>query len=460
MKPTLNTLRATALAALISVLAASAEAQSCLADQWEGDDTCANANVITTESLCRTDATLQTFDNDWYEVTLQPGERLEFGVRAELGAVIELTSFNGCNPQPLGTTQGNSPSLQSTNASLSSTIVRIRIRLIQGAPTNCAFYDLSVIRRSSTLPCSQDSFEPNNCEDAAAPITEGLHTGLTVHPDSPDWYEIEVFGRKTVEFVRPIEVAGIQLQLCDEDGTFIGYVGTARAVTDGTFIDVDSNVVSVTKETLIAETYRLLVIDTGTADTCRSYTLRVNVLSEFEEYCFGSGANTGSCTECPCNNDAAVGQVGGCLNSNGLSAVIAAEGTASLANDTLSFLMASGNPNTFAILISGDSRAPNDPNNLCLGQGSGIQSSSLDGLRCTVGNVLRHGVRAIDSSGAVGFTNARWGWPDGPVGGLLAQGGFVAGQARNFQAIYREDPAALCGSGQSTTQAIHVIVRP
>ena len=444
MHPTTTIIRTACLAVSLPLLSASVDAQNCTADQWEGDDTCVTAQIITTDTLCRANATLQLGDDDWYEVTLPPSERLELGVRAEAGAVIELSAFSTCSPLLLAEDVGNTPNIQITNNDLVPLIVRTRIELILGAPVNCAFYDLSMARTPITSICVLDDQEPNNCPDSAAPLSEGHYTGLTVHPNNPDWYEIEISGRKTIEIVRPSTVPNIQLQLFEAGGAFV---------------DFDSNVVRVTNENFTTESYRLLVAETGSSDTCRSYSLRVNVLDEFEYYCFGSGESSPGCTSCPCNNDA-IGQIGGCLNSQGFSAAIAVGGNASVANDSLNFVMVSANPNTFAILVSGDFRAPNNPLNLCFGQATGILASSFDGLRCTVGNVQRHGVRATDSLGNVGVTNARWGPPNGPTGGILAQGGFSAGQARNFQVVYRESVDQVCGRGQNTTQAVHVIVRP
>ena len=444
MNTTPKKLRAATIVAALPLLSASVEAQSCLADPWEPDDICVNANVVVTDSLCRADATVQIGDDDWYEITLQQGERLEMAVRAEEGAILELAAFSNCNPIALTSDLGNSPSFQITNGSAQALVLQIRIELIVGVPQICASYDLSMNRTTLTSDCDQDDFEPNQCIDAAASISEGHHTGLNVHPDNPDWYEIEVFGRKSLEFVVPTTVPDVQLQLFDENGVFL---------------DFDSNIVRVTKDTLVGRTYRLLVINTGAMDSCSSYSLHVNVLDEIQQYCFGSGDTFGGCTLCPCSNDTN-GGVAGCVNSQGIGAAIDAQGDASVANDTLNFVTVSAVPNTFAILISGDFRAPNTPDNPCFGQASGITSISLDGLRCTVGNLVRHGSRATDEFGNVGFTNARWGPPDGPIGGLLAQGGFAAGQARNFQAFYRESVDEGCGTGQNTTQAIHVIVHP
>ncbi|MEM7517052.1 MAG: hypothetical protein AAF368_09050, partial [Planctomycetota bacterium] len=59
-------------------------------------------------------------------------------------------------------------------------------------------------------------------------------------------------------------------------------------------------------------------------------------------------------------------------------------------------------------------------------------------------------VEVTDASGSV----AAWG------SGFLGPSGFVAGQQRIFQAVYREDVNAGCGTGLNTTQAVSVVLVP
>ena len=157
------------------------------------------------------------------------------------------------------------------------------------------------------------------------------------------------------------------------------------------------------------------------------------------------------CTDCPCGNNALPGTNGGCINGVATSARILRSGTASVANDTLRMEVRDANPSTFAVLTSGDARAPANQANPCFGLNSGVSSVNLDGLRCVVQNVQRHGSRPTDSNGDVGILTNGWGTPNGPPGGLIQQGAFVAGQTRHYQVIYREDPLLVCLTGQNTT---------
>ncbi|MEM7516136.1 MAG: hypothetical protein AAF368_04320 [Planctomycetota bacterium] len=177
-------------------------------------------------------------------------------------------------------------------------------------------------------------------------------------------------------------------------------------------------------------------------------------------FCRGDGGDGGACTPCPCGNEAPAGTQGGCLNAVGGSAELLASGSPSAANDTLRMEMRCGSPNTFAILSSGASRAPGNAANPCFGLDSGLQSPVFDGLRCAVQAVQRHGTRPTDANGDVGVTTNGWGPPNGPAGGLMAQGGFLAGQTRHYQVVYREDVAAGCMRGQNTTQGVTLTFLP
>ena len=185
--------------------------------------------------------------------------------------------------------------------------------------------------------------------------------------------------------------------------------------------------------------------------------IRGQIYHEPEEFCYGNGGVAG-CTPCPCANDAPPAtSTGGCLNPAGGSAHLQWSGLPSAGVDSLRFEVTSASPTTFGVLISGDNRLP------AAGPcppGSGIQSATLDGLRCVGGAALRHGSRATDANGDIGVTNNGWGPPSGPPGGLIASGGFAAGQVRQFQCFYRVLPTQGCGTGQNTTNGVGVTFIP
>lgn len=174
-------------------------------------------------------------------------------------------------------------------------------------------------------------------------------------------------------------------------------------------------------------------------------------------FCFGDGGVSPGCTQCRCGNDAAPGSQGGCINSVGSSGQLVAFGEGRISDDTLRFEGRDVSPNTFAVLVSGDNALPN--NGVCP-PGAGIAAMEFDGLRCVGGALRRHGTRPTDSMGSVGETTPGWGPPDGPGGGIAGQAGFVAGQTRHFQMIYRDDETLVCMSGLNTTNAAEVLFVP
>ena len=197
---------------------------------------------------------------------------------------------------------------------------------------------------------------------------------------------------------------------------------------------------------------------TVTVELC--YTFQPDASSS----CDGDGGDQMGCTFCPCGNDAPSGTSGGCLNSSGASARLVTRGTPSVSAGDLRLEMSGGVAGSFAVLTSGASIAPQNPQNPCFGTGNGVQSAVLDGLRCAVQNVLRHGGRPVAADGTVGMglTNG-WGPPNGPLngmGGIAAQGGFTPGQTRQFQVFYRELPGTVCLTEQNTSQVRTVSFTP
>lgn len=205
------------------------------------------------------------------------------------------------------------------------------------------------------------------------------------------------------------------------------------------------------------------VRDTGSNASGLLFSATITVQCDdqrYESFCFGDGGNGAGCTDCPCNNNAAPGSGGGCLNAANRSARLVASGIAQVSADSLRFELLDAVSFTFAVLVSGANRLPNNPVNPCFGLDSGIPSLAFDGLRCIGGGTTRHGTRPTNGDGDAGVTTAGWGPPNGPAGGLIAFNGFVSGQTRHFQAIYREDLSAVCGTGQNTSQGVTVTVAP
>lgn len=434
-----------ALALAIPVFAAPSFGQSCMtADGFEEDDTCTTATNFNGE-LCQFGLTIQPFDEDFFGTTVQPGEKIYAdAIGHDSGADIDMVLRSGCG-MILALDNGNSSEahIEWVNNSPVPVTITIEVAMTTLGTATCSFYDVSSTVVLNTAGCGPDAFEPNNCCDMAAELSEGQHSG-TLQSGNDDWYSITINSGRTLE-IHATTSENLQLFLWED--------------CFATAVENSPSRVRATNEQPGSKTYLLQVFSTSPANECFDYQLFVDVLQGFENFCRGDGGNGMGCTDCPCGNNTGGGN-GGCLNGAGQSALLAPAGFSSVSIPTLNFRLFGGNPNTLAVLLSGDNRAPGNVANPCFGLGTGGLAASFDGLRCTVGAIQRHGNRPTDASGNVGVTNNRWGPPNAPVAGLIAQGGFVAGQTRYFQAVYRELPTLMCGTGLNTSQGVHVIIFP
>ena len=173
-------------------------------------------------------------------------------------------------------------------------------------------------------------------------------------------------------------------------------------------------------------------------------------------FCSGDGGDQMGCTDCPCANNAPVDTVGGCLNSVNSSAQLIPSGSASVSAADLRFEVTGLPPSNMACLISGTTRAPANMASPCFGLDSGFQTALMDGLRCTVQGLQRHGARISDASGAIGQATSAWGMPDG----FFNFSAFVAGRTSHFQLIYRDDDTVTCMTGQNSSQGVSIDFAP
>jgi hypothetical protein len=133
-------------------------------------------------------------------------------------------------------------------------------------------------------------------------------------------------------------------------------------------------------------------------------------------YCFGDGSSMA----CPCGNTSWSGAQAGCLNSLGGAATLRAQGTASLAADSL-VLRGAAMPDSSALYFQGTASA-----NALFG----------DGLRCAAGSVRRLGAKT--NSGGASIHPAIGDAPISVTGAIAAPGD------RYYQVWYR-NAAAFCG---------------
>jgi hypothetical protein len=150
-------------------------------------------------------------------------------------------------------------------------------------------------------------------------------------------------------------------------------------------------------------------------------------------YCFGDGSGT----PCACNNESAPGAGQGCVNSTGVGARLEASGSTSVSLNDQAFEISGLPAGKSGLLFAGDSRS---------NQGLGLPFD--DGLRCAGGALRRFPIQVAPPSGVVTY---------GP--GLAAQGGFLSGDTRNFQAWYR-DPAGPCSRGSNLSNGYEIVFTP
>lgn len=146
---------------------------------------------------------------------------------------------------------------------------------------------------------------------------------------------------------------------------------------------------------------------------------RLTTMTAATLFCFGDGSGT----PCPCGNASASGANVGCLNSLGTGGRLRANGTASIASDSL-VLQGSGMPNSSVLYFQGSTQV-----------NGGLGTVFGDGLRCAGGTVTRLGTKTNVAGMSL---HPAVGDPSISVGGAN-----VAGDSRTYQSWYR-NAASFC----------------
>lgn len=146
--------------------------------------------------------------------------------------------------------------------------------------------------------------------------------------------------------------------------------------------------------------------------------------------CLGDGSNG---VPCPCGNESAGGQGGGCRNSTGEGGLLLASGTASVGADNLTLAASRVPAGQFGLIFSGTVETE-----LPFG----------DGLRCLGGTLVRFGAQPTGVGGAFSLDQ------------VASIGGLFPGDTRWFQGWVRDPSMGACGSGFTTTSAVQVTFVP
>ncbi len=415
------------------------------ADALEPNDSCGAAAPQGAAVL--TNLTVQDTDDDWYAITLTPGQSLDatfafLNSTADLD--VELFSSCGGGLIDQSTSTSNAENVSTTNNTGGNITVFLRM-FVWNDNAPCNTYDMT-IAISGGDPCATlpaDSFEQNDSCGAAATLGTSFNAGLNVSKTDPDWYEVVVPNNATIDVDAFFNgaTADVDVFLFDACG------GTELDSGETGSSNESMNWVNTTGGSVTAKV--LVEVWVNSSGNCNDYDLDILVTpgapTNLIPFCFGDGSGT----NCPCGNNSTAGHGGGCANSGGNGLVLIASGNPSVSNDTLGFTTSNGVGGALAVLVSANNQ---------LGMGNGILGMPpTDGLRCVGNGLLRHGNRQIQPNGA---PSAPWGEGGFPAAGLIASAGFTAGQVRNFAVVYRDFETMVCMTGLNTSNAVEVTMVP
>ena len=390
-------------------------------DAFEDNDTCPTAVVMAPGSYVGLFADLT--DSDFYSVTLQPDELMDFNCSNDLNADVDLNLFDSsCNLIQ----SFNSDALSVDNLGGSGPVTYIvEVFIDPTDPDTCTNYDLDIIVMLD--PCSTlvaDAFEENDDCATALLLGDGTYTGLTIFESDNDYFAVGVDPGATITadiFFSDV-VADVDLYLWDpavECDTNVAGTGGAYLVR-GFSVDDDEQVVYTNMtggpQNLVLE------VDMFTAGGCNSYDMMI-----FGSNGMGGGVGTNYCMAN--------------ANSTGATSVIGATGSRVAANNDVTLTATGLPPLSFGFFLA--SRV----------QGFILNPGGSSGNLCLGGAIGRYvGPGQIMNSGVAGeivLTLDLTAVPQ-PLGFEAV----VAGDQWNFQLWHRDTTAV--GATSNFTNGIEI----
>ncbi|MCA8981866.1 MAG: FG-GAP repeat protein [Planctomycetes bacterium] len=146
----------------------------------------------------------------------------------------------------------------------------------------------------------------------------------------------------------------------------------------------------------------------------------------FPTVCVGDG----TLTSCPCGNNSTLGNGEGCRNSQGLGAVLAANGSASVATDDLVFAVDQARPGAPGIFIQGTVL---------------VTIPFKDGILCMGNPTERLEVIFLSATGTGNSAES-----------VVSNCNVLPGQTRYYQFWYRDPQVSPCGTGSNFTNGLTV----
>lgn len=163
-------------------------AAECRPDQYEPNDNPEGASsivagVIRDLTLCGQQ------DEDWFRIALRAGDRININVETDLlaagGLDVQLRDGSG------RILKSNPLLVDHSVAVAADYFIRVVTADVQ------ARYALHILVVRG-VPCSDDTYEPNNEPSQAATLAPGTHSNLQACPGDPDWYVVDVPAGRTI----------------------------------------------------------------------------------------------------------------------------------------------------------------------------------------------------------------------------------------------------------------------
>jgi len=207
---------------------------ACSPDAFEDNDTWGTPTPVTSGNY--PGLTACPSDSDWYVFDMAAGDELNAAILfAHAQGDIKYQLRDPSNATvAIGNSTTDDEYVQSYFAATSGEY-RLLIWLVSesdGVPGNDYELDLEI---TSGVGCLPDSFEDNDYQAAAAPVTSGEYTGLSACPSDADWYSVDMTSGdelNTAVFFAHAD-GDVQMRLMDPSGA---QVAISNSATDDEFV--------------------------------------------------------------------------------------------------------------------------------------------------------------------------------------------------------------------------------
>lgn len=432
-------------------------------DQFEPNDTCATATVLSYGEYDALDVVGPPpgapQDPDNFRVTVPAGETLHASIffssfDGDLDLYLLTTDSSLCGgPNASGTlafsqsaTDNESVSWSNNSSQHVDVIVHVEAWTSSGQDTfGTCVYELWL---NDGDPCDddEDAFEPNDSCSNATPVPAWGGTFTDMHHTRPaaDVFEITLNPGATLDVVVTDTIWLFYANLYSESQVAQGACsgqglpGIPLLTANGT----SPFSLSYTHNGSTPESFFVYLnqetfppLDPGDP-WCGSYEIEFLVTGDVlaaEAVCLGDGtdAGAGAISPCPCNNGPWPLSGEGCVNSTGVGARLTATGTTNVANDDLVFHATQASANEPSVLLMGHT------------------ATSLpfrDGVLCAGNPTTRVEWMPLDAAGAASTSTS-----------IVSAGGVPGpGVTRYYQLYYRDPVNSPCGTGSNFTNALRV----